>query len=105
VTCLCERDTLEACRQEGLPAGILAHIDRACRVLEKLPGATSKKAQRVLGKALRQWRAVGQLLERPKTAAKMSDQCRDVLEAFVADAAARAIRMRDEVGGRRGHPS
>jgi hypothetical protein len=95
---VCERDALAACK-DALPPGLLGHSDRACQVLVKLPDAGKKKARRILDKALRQWGKLGHLLDRPKAASQVSAECRSALEAFLADASERALRVRGEVGG------
>lgn len=97
VTCVCEQDTLAACRQQGIPVRFGNRADRACLALAKLPDATGASPRKILDKALRNWGAIATLLTKPKIVAKVSLPCRDTLATFQADAVARAQALRDEV--------
>jgi uncharacterized delta-60 repeat protein len=98
VTCVCEQDTLDACRQQGLPVRFGNRADRACVALAKLPDATGAGPRKILDKAVRNWGAIATLLTKPKIVAKVPLPCRDTLAEFQADAVARAQALRDEVG-------
>jgi uncharacterized delta-60 repeat protein len=100
VTCVCEQDTLDACRQEGIPVRFGNRADRACLALAKLPDATGTEARKILDKALRNWGAIATLLTKPKIVARVSVPCQETLATFQADAVARAQALRDEVSRR-----
>ena len=98
VTCVCERHTLDACRQQGIPVRFGNRADRACLALAKLPGAAGVAARKALDKALRNWAAIATLLTKPKIVGRVPLRCRETLAEFQADAVARAQALRDEIG-------
>jgi uncharacterized delta-60 repeat protein len=98
VTCVCEQDTLDACRQQGIPVRFGNRADRACLALAKLPDATGAAPRKILDRAVRNWGAIATLLTKPKIVGKVPLPCRDTLAEFQADAVARAQALRDEIG-------
>jgi len=101
VLCVCEQAAIAECAGEDVPPFVLGQAERACRVLERLADATSKKQQKILGKAARRWQGAAQLLARPKQSSKVSGECAAALRRFLADAAARAAGVRASVRGHR----
>lgn len=97
VLCVCEQAAIAECAGEDVPPFVLGQAERACRVLERLADATSKKQQKILGKAARRWQGAAQLLARPKQSSKVSGECAAALQSFLADAAARAAGARASV--------
>jgi uncharacterized delta-60 repeat protein len=97
VLCVCEQAAIAECAGEDVPPFVLGQAERACRVLERLADATSKKQQKILGKAARRWQGAAQLLARPKQSSKVSAECATALQSFLADAATRAAGARASV--------
>jgi uncharacterized delta-60 repeat protein len=101
VLCVCEQAAIAECAQDDVPPSVLGQAERACQVLSRLAGATSRKQQKILGKAARKWQGAAQLLGRPKQSSKVSGGCAAALQSFLADAAARASGTRASVRGHR----